>query len=114
MAKFNGGYGGGMNMNAMMKQAQKMQQDMLRMQEELAAKEYDATAGGGVVRAVVDGSHQVKAIEIKPEAVDPDDVEMLQDLIVAAVNEAMRIADETAANEMKKVTGGMNLPGGLF
>ena len=93
MAKFNGGYGGGMNMNAMMKQAQKMQQDM---------------------RAVVDGSHQVKAIEIKPEAVDPDDVEMLQDLIVAAVNEAMRIADETAANEMKKVTGGMNLPGGLF
>ena len=114
MAKFNGGYGGGMNMNAMMKQAQKMQQDMLRMQEELAAKEYDATAGGGVVRAVVDGSHQVKAIEIKPEAVDPDDVEMLQDLIVAAVNEAMRIADETASNEMKKVTGGMNLPGGLF
>ena len=63
---------------------------------------------------MVDGSHQVKAIEIKPEAVDPDDVEMLQDLIVAAVNEAMRIADETAANEMKKVTGGMNLPGGLF
>ena len=114
MAKFNGGYGGGMNMNAMMKQAQKMQQDMLRMQEELAAKEYDATAGGGVVRAVVDGSHQVKAIEIKPEAVDPDDVDMLQDLIVAAVNEAMRIADETAANEMKKVTGGMNPPGGLF
>ncbi len=114
MAKFNGGYGGGMNMDSMMKQAQKMQQDMLRMQEELSAKEYDATAGGGVVRAVVDGSHQVKAIEIKPEAVDPDDVEMLQDLIVAAVNEAMRIADETAANEMKKVTGGMNLPGGLF
>ena len=114
MAKFNGGYGGGMNMNAMMKQAQKMQQDMLRMQEELAAKEYDATAGGGVVRAVVDGSHQVKAIEIDPEAVDPEDVEMLQDLIVAAVNEAMRIADETAASEMKKVTGGMNLPGGLF
>ena len=113
MAKFNGGYGGGMNMNAMMKQAQKMQQDMLRMQEELAAREYDATAGGGVVRAVVDGSHQVKA-EIDPEAVDPEDVEMLQDLIVAAVNEAMRIADETAANEMKKVTGGMNLPGGLF
>ena len=115
MAKNNfRGMPGGMNQAAMLKQAQKMQQDMLRMQEELAAKEYDATAGGGVVRAVVDGSHQVKAIEIKPEAVDPDDVEMLQDLIVAAVNEAMRIADETASNEMKKVTGGMNLPGGLF
>ena len=113
MAKFNGGYGGGMNMNAMMKQAQKMQQDMLRMQEELAAKEYDATAGGGVVRAVVDGSHQVKAIEIKPEAVDPDDVEMLQDMVMAAVNEALRTASETSEREMSKLTGGMSL-GGLF
>lgn len=114
MAKFNGFPGGGMNMNNMMKQAQKMQQDMLRAQEDLKAKEYEASVGGGVVRAVVDGSHQVKAIEIKPEAVDPEDVEMLQDLIMAAVNEAMRIADESAADEMKKLTGGLNLPGGLF
>ena len=107
------GMGGGMNMN-MIKQAQKMQQDMLRMQQELQEKEYEAKAGGGVVAATVNGKHELKNLVIDPEAVDPDDVEMLQDLIVAAVNEAMRIADETAANEMKKVTGGMNLPGGLF
>ena len=111
MAKFNGGYGGGMNMQSMMKQAQKMQQDMLKMQNDLAEKEYEATSGGGAVRAVVDGSHQLKAVEIKPDAVDPEDVEMLQDLIVAAVNEAMRTADESAASEMKKLTGGMNIPG---
>ena len=110
MAKFNGGYGG-MNMGNMMKQAQKMQQDMLRTQAELAEREYEASAGGGAVRAVVNGSHQVKAVEIRPEVVDPEDVEMLQDLITAAINEAMKVADETAEAEMKKLTGGMNLPG---
>jgi len=114
MAKggFRGGPMGGMNAN-MIKQAQKMQQDMLRMQEEMQSKEYTAAAGGGVVTATVDGSRQLKNIEIKPEAVDPDDVEMLQDLIVAAVNEAIRAAESDAAASMSKLTAGMNL-GGLF
>ena len=100
---------GGMNMN-MLKQAQKMQQDMMRMQQELQEKEYEAAAGGGVVTATVTGKRELKALEIDPEAVDPDDVEMLQDMIVAAVNEAMRAADSDAADTMSKLTGGLNLP----
>ena len=114
MAKggFRGGAMGGMNMN-MIKQAQKMQQDMMKMQEEIQTREYSATAGGGVVTAIVDGSRQLKSVEIKPEAVDPDDVEMLQDLIVAAVNEAIRAAEADASAAMGKLTGGLNL-GGLF
>ena len=103
------GMGGGMNMN-MIKQAQKMQQDMLKMQQELQEKEYSAKAGGGVVCAVVNGKHELKDLTIDPEAVDPDDVEMLQDMIVAAVNEAMRAADNDAAGTMQKLTGGMGLP----
>ena len=99
---------GGMNMN-MIKQAQKMQQDMLKMQSELETKEYSATAGGGVVTAVVNGKHELKNLTIDPEAVDPEDVEMLQDLIVAAVNEAMRSADSDASQSMNKITGGLNL-----
>ena len=99
---------GGMNMN-MIKQAQKMQQDMLKMQNELETKEYSATAGGGVVTAVVNGKHELKNLTIDPEAVDPEDVEMLQDLIVAAVNEAMRSADSDASQSMNKITGGLNL-----
>ena len=115
MAK--GGYrggpmGGGVNMN-MIKQAQKMQQDMLRMQEELENKEYEATVGGGMVKAIVNGKHTVTAVEINPEAVDPDDVEMLQDMVVAAVNEAMRKQEADASANMSKLTGGLNL-GGLF
>ena len=97
-----GGMGGGMNMN-MIKQAQKMQQ-------ELQEKEYTAAAGGGVVTATVNGKHELKNLEIDPEAVDPDDVEMLQDLIVAAVNEAMRRADNDASSSMQKLTGGLGLP----
>ena len=87
MAKggYRGGMGGGMNMN-MIKQAQKMQQDMLKMQEEMESKEYDATAGGGMVKAVVNGKHEVLSLTINPEAVDPEDVEMLQDMVVASVN----------------------------
>ena len=114
MAKggYRGGMGGGMNMN-MIKQAQKMQQDMLKMQEEMESKEYDATAGGGMVKAVVNGKHEVLSLTINPEAVDPDDVEMLQDMVVAAVNEAMRKAEAEAAQNMSKLTGGLNL-GGLF
>ena len=107
------GMPGGMNQSAMMKQAQKMQQDMIRMQEEMENKNYTATAGGGMVAATVNGKHQVVAIEIKPEAVDPDDVEMLQDMIIAAVNEAMRTADADAQQNMARLTGGFNL-GGMF
>ena len=107
------GMPGGMNQAAMMKQAQKMQQEMMRMQEELENKTYSATSGGGMVTATVNGKHQVVDIQIKPEAVDPDDVEMLQDMIIAAVNEAMRTADTEAANNMSRLTGGLNL-GGLF
>ena len=102
------GMGGGMNMN-MLKQAQKMQQDMLRMQQELQEKEYSAKAGGGMVSATVNGKHELKDLVIDPEAVDPDDVEMLQDMIVAAVNEAMRAADADAAGSMQKITGGMGM-----
>ena len=102
------GMGGGMNMN-MLKQAQKMQQDMMRMQQELQEKEYQAAAGGGVVTAVVNGRHELKALTIDPEAVDPEDVEMLQDMIVAAVNEAMRSADADASSAMQSITGGLGL-----
>ena len=104
---------GGMNQAAMMKQAQKMQQEMLRMQAEQEAKTFTAAAGGGVVNATVNGKHELVSLEIKPEAVDPDDVEMLQDMVIAAVNEAMRAADTEAANNMSRLTGGLNL-GGLF
>ena len=104
-----GGMGGGINMN-MIKQAQKMQQDMQRMQAELEQKEYTAQAGGGVVSATVTGRHELKSVTIVPEAVDPDDVEMLQDLVVAAVNEAMRAASADAASAMGQLTGGLNLP----
>ena len=104
---------GGMNQMQMMKQAQKMQQDLLKMQEEMETKEYEAAAGGGVVTAAVNGKHEVVRITIKPETVDPEDVEMLQDLVVAAVNEAMRKAETDSAASMSKLTGGMGL-GGLF
>ena len=107
------GMPGGMNQAAMMKQAQKMQQEMLRMQEEMENKTWSATAGGGMVTAIVNGKHEVVNLEIKPDAVDPDDVEMLQDMVIAAVNEAMRTADAEAAQNMSRLTGGMNL-GGLF
>lgn len=103
-----GGMGG--NMNNMIRQAQKMQQDMLKAQEELESKTYEAAAGGGVVSAAVSGRKELVSVTIDPEAVDPDDVEMLQDLIVAAVNEALRKANEDAASQMSKLTGGLNLP----
>ena len=114
MAKNNfRGMPGGMNQAAMMKQAQKMQQELLRMQEEQENKTYTAKAGGGMVSATVNGKHEVVALEINPEAVDPDDVEMLQDMVMAAVNEAMRNADADAAQNMSRLTGGLNL-GGMF
>jgi len=116
MAK--GGYrggmpmGGGMNMN-MMKQAQKMQQELLKMQQEMESKTFSATSGGGMVEATVNGKHELTALTIDPEAVDPEDVEMLQDMVIAAVNEAMRTAESESAASMSKLTGGLNL-GGLL
>ena len=107
------GMPGGMNQAAMIKQAQKMQMEMQRMQEEMETKTYTAAAGGGMVKASVNGKHEVVNLEINPEAVDRDDVEMLQDMVIAAVNEAMRAADTEAANNMSRLTGGLNL-GGLF
>lgn len=111
MAKggFRGGpMGGGINMN-MLKQAQKMQADMVKMQEELEKAEYSATAGGGVVTAVVSGKKELASLVIEPDAVDPEDVEMLQDMIIAAVNEALRKAEAASGAGMAKLTGGMNL-----
>ena len=105
------GMPGGMNQSAMLKQAQKMQQEMIRMQQEQEAKTFSATAGGGMVTATVNGKHELVNLSIKPEAVDPDDVEMLQDTIIAAVNEAMRAADNEATNNMSRLTGGLNLSG---
>jgi DNA-binding YbaB/EbfC family protein len=110
MAKggFRGMPGGGMNMN-MMKQAQKMQQDLLKMQEELESKTYSASAGGGVVTATVSGKRELLSLDIEPEAVDPEDIEMLSDMIIAAVNEALRKAETAANQNMSKLTGGLNL-----
>ncbi len=102
------------NMNNLMKQAQKMQKKMTDMQEELESKKVEATAGGGAVKVTVTGKKEVVAIDLAEDVVDPDDIEMLQDLIIAAVNEAMRQADEMVNGEMSKITGGLNLPGGLF
>ncbi len=102
---------GGGNMNSMIRQAQKMQEEMIKAQEELGEKTVDASVGGGVVNVVVNGKKELISVTIKPEAVDPDDVEMLQDLIVSAVNEAMRKADDMANASMSKITGGMNIPG---
>ncbi len=99
----------GLNMD-MIKQAQKMQADMEKSQAELQEKEYTATAGGGVISATVDGKHILKELTIDPEAVDPDDVEMLQDMVIAAVNEAVRLAMDDMSTTMSKITGGMNVP----
>ncbi len=110
MAKggFRGGMGGGFNMN-MIKQAQKMQNDMLKAQAELEAQEYTASSGGGMVTATVTGKKQLIRLDIKPEAVDPDDVEMLCDMVMAAVNEAVKQADTAMTEGMSKITGGLNL-----
>ena len=108
------GMPGGMNQQAMMKQAQKMQQQMLQMQEEMERKTYTAKAGGGMGTAEVNGKHEIGNLTINPEAVDPDDVEMLQDMVIAAVNEAFRTADADAQSNMAKLTGGLSGLGGLF
>ncbi len=100
-----------MNMNKLMKQAQQMQAKMAKLQEELAQKTVEATAGGGVIKVVANGQQEIVDINIEPDAVDPDDVEMLEDLILAAVNEALRKVQEMNASEMSKITGGLNIPG---
>ncbi len=102
---------GNNQMNQMMKQVKKMQEQMMKAQEELANKTVEGTAGGGVVTAVANGQKKLISVNIKPEAVDPDDVEMLQDLVLTAVNDALNQADELANQDMGKYTGGMNIPG---
>lgn len=110
MAK--GGFPGGLgNMNNLMKQAQKLQKQMEDMQKELETKEFEASVGGGAVVVKANGKKEVVSINIKPEVVDPDDVEMLEDLVMSAVNEAIRKAEEETTNKMGKLTGGMGMPG---
>ena len=101
-------------MQAMLKQAQKMQEDMAAKQEELEACEYDVSAGGGVVNVKINGKKEILAVKLAEEIVDPDDVETLEDLIVAAVNEAIKKVETIYNQEMEKITGGLGLPGGLF
>ena len=106
------GMGGGpQNMQAMIRQAQKMQEDMAAKQEELNEREYDVSAGGGVVSIKINGKKEILAIDLKPEIVDPDDIETLSDILVAAVNEAIKRVDDTNNAELNKITGPMNLPG---
>ena len=104
----------GFNMQKLMKQAQKMQTDVARVQEELKEKQVEGQAGGGVVRALANGAQEITAISIDPEVIDPEDKEMLEDLVLAAVREALNAARELAAQEMGKVTSGMGLPGGML
>ncbi len=116
-ARLPKGMGGGPgNMQGMIKQAQKMQEDMEALQEELNERVYDIAAGGGVVNVKINGKLEVLAIELKPEVVDPDDIETLSDILVAAVNEAIKKVNTTNNDEMGKITGGLNVPGipGLF
>jgi DNA-binding YbaB/EbfC family protein len=108
--KMPGGMGGG-NMNSMMKQVQKMQTDMAKLQEELEEKEVEATAGGGAVKVIATGKKAILSVKIDPEVIDEDDIEMLEDLVLAAVNEALTKAEDMVNSEMNKITGGMNIPG---
>lgn len=108
--KLPAGMGGG-NMNNMMKQVQKMQQDMAKLQTELEEREVEATAGGGAVKVVATGKKTILSIKIDPEVIDEDDIEMLEDLVLAAVNEVLVKAEDMVNTEMGKITGGMNIPG---
>lgn len=116
-ARLPQGFGGGpQNQKDMLRQAQKLQTQLAAKQAELDEREFTAASGGGMVEVTVSGKKEIKALVIKPEIVDPDDVEMLQDVVMAAVNEALRVAEDTVSREMGQLTGGMNLPGmpGLF
>lgn len=99
------------NMNSMMKQAQKLQKKMLKTQQELATKTVEASAGGGMVKVVANGGQKIESIVLEQEIVDPEDIEMLQDLVIAAVNDALNKSQEMVSKEMGKLTGGMNIPG---
>jgi len=106
------GMGGGPgNMQSMLKQAQKMQEDMANLQAELEEREYDVAAGGGVVNVKINGKKEILSVKIEPEVVDPDDIETLEDLITAAVNEAIKKVESVSQSEMSKITGAMSLPG---
>ena len=105
------GMGGGQNMNAMLRQAQKMQEDMAALQADLDAREYDISAGGGMVKLKINGKREIVSLDINPDIVDPDDVETLADVITAAVNEGIKRVDTTNETEMAKITGGMGMPG---
>ena len=109
-----GGMGNMGNMAGMMKKVQKLQADMAKLQEELKKKTVDVSAGGGAVKIVMNGEKQVESLHLDPAAVDPEDVEMLQDLILTAVNEAVKKIDDLMASEMGKLTGGLNLPPGMM
>lgn len=115
MGKYKGFSGAGMNqksnMNSVIRQAQKMQEEMERVQTELEDKTVEASVGGGVVTVVMNGKKEMESITIKPEAVDPDDIETLQDLVLSAVNEAVKKADDMMSEGMSEITGGMNIPG---
>jgi len=108
---FQGMSGGGMNMQQLMKQAQKMQKQMAEMQEDLVNKTLEVSAGGGAIKVTINGEKQITDLVISPDVVDPDDVEMLQDLVISAVNEAIRQIEESTSAQMSKITGGMNMPG---
>ncbi|MDD4048024.1 MAG: YbaB/EbfC family nucleoid-associated protein [Clostridia bacterium] len=108
------GFGGMGNMNKMMKQVKKMQTDMAKVQEEMVEKTVEVTAGGGAVKIVMSGKQEIKEIVMSPEILDPEEVEMLQDLLVVAFNEALKKSQEMVSQEMNKITGGLNLPPGLL
>ena len=103
--------GGAQNMNAMLRQAQKMQEDMATLQEDLDSREYDISAGGGVVGVKINGKKEILSIDIKPDIVDPDDIETLSDVLVAAINEAIKRVEDTNSAEMSKITGSIGMPG---
>lgn len=115
MGKYKGFSGAGMNqkqnMNSVIKQAQKMQEEMERVQQETEEEQVEATSGGGAVKVVVNGKKELISIKLDPDAVDPDDVETLEDLIIAAVNEGVKKAEEIMAERMGAITGGLNIPG---
>lgn len=103
--------GGNQNMNSMIRQAQKMQEQITDLQNDIEERDFTATAGGGAVEVVVTGKKTIKSLTIKPEVVDPEDIDMLQDLIISAVNEAVNNVEQTTEDEMSKITGGVSLPG---
>ncbi len=110
-ANYPKGLGGPQNMNGMMKQVQKMQEEMTALQTELEEREYEVSAGGGMVKVKINGKREILHIDIQPDIVDPEDIETLSDVVTAAVNEAIKKVDSTSESEMQKITGGLSIPG---